>query len=170
MTSVTPIEALQRIVSAFPAEIQNSVAAQLADCLVGVIAQRLVYRPEVNIRAPECEVLDPTFPIKNFIRNRDFFKIPSALETGADQGMWTFPRYKNWLDRRTSWHVPNGSSELDAGEFVALASRQPEPALRLSGKTAEKPGAKPSANAADGERIEIEPVAGGLGEVLKKLR
>src|SRR5207342_562535 len=38
--SSTCAEALQRLVGAFPAEIQNNVAAQLADCLVGVIAQR----------------------------------------------------------------------------------------------------------------------------------
>src|SRR5208337_3616769 len=37
-------EALQRVVSAFPAEIQGSVAAQLADCLVAVISQRLRFR------------------------------------------------------------------------------------------------------------------------------
>src|SRR5204862_6398706 len=34
--SATCVEALQRIISAFPAEIQNSVAAQLADCIVAV--------------------------------------------------------------------------------------------------------------------------------------
>src|SRR3982751_1501949 len=43
-------EALQRVVGAFPAEIQNNVSAQLADCLVGVISQRLRFRPELNIR------------------------------------------------------------------------------------------------------------------------
>src|SRR5208337_3463738 len=50
-------EALQRVVGAFPAEIQNNVAAQLADCLIGVVSQRLVYRPGLNICVPECEVL-----------------------------------------------------------------------------------------------------------------
>ena len=35
--SSTCAEALQRVVSAFPAEIQSGVAAQLADCLVAVI-------------------------------------------------------------------------------------------------------------------------------------
>src|SRR5438270_8258004 len=38
-------EALQRIVSAFPAEIQGAVRAQLADCIVAVICQRLRFRP-----------------------------------------------------------------------------------------------------------------------------
>ena len=39
--SASAAEALQRLVSAFPAEIQAGVCAQLADCLVGVICQRM---------------------------------------------------------------------------------------------------------------------------------
>src|SRR5205814_5675340 len=38
--SGTCAEALQRIVLAFPSEIQNAVRAQLAECLVAVICQR----------------------------------------------------------------------------------------------------------------------------------
>ena len=79
-------EALQRVVSAFPAEIQNNIAAQLADCLIAVVSQRLQFRPNLNLCVPECEVLKATMPIKNFIRNRDFFKIISSLETGAADG------------------------------------------------------------------------------------
>src|SRR5690349_23422139 len=85
--SSTCAEALQRVVSAFPAEIQGSVASQLADCLVAVIAQRLRFRQDLNIRVPECEILVATHAVKNFIRNREFFKIASSLETGADHGM-----------------------------------------------------------------------------------
>jgi len=44
--SSTCAEALQRVVGSFPAEIQSSVAAQLADCLVAVISQRLHFRDE----------------------------------------------------------------------------------------------------------------------------
>ena len=46
----------------------------MADCLVGVITQRLRYRPDLKIRLPECEILAPSLPVKSFIRNRDFFK------------------------------------------------------------------------------------------------
>src|SRR5437899_2218759 len=109
--SSTCAEACQRVVSAFPAEIQNSVAAQLADCLIGVISQRLRFRPELNIRVPECEILVSNHAVKNFIRTRDFFKIPSALETGAEHGMWTFQRYRTWLDSRTNWYIPGQSPE-----------------------------------------------------------
>src|SRR5258705_7036042 len=104
--SSTCAEALQRVVLAFPSEIQSNVAAQLADCLVGVISQRLRFRPELNIRLPECEILMATHAVKNFIRNRDFFKIISSLETGAEHGMWSFQRYRSWVENRTNWYVP----------------------------------------------------------------
>src|ERR1041385_6590680 len=86
MHSSTCAEALQRIVFAFPAEIQSAVRAQLADCLVAVVCQRLRFRPELKMRVPECEILIPTIPIKSFIRSGDFFKIISSLEMGAEYG------------------------------------------------------------------------------------
>src|SRR2546428_12936202 len=55
--SSTCAEALQRVVSAFPSEIQSGVSAQLADCLCAVVSQRLRFRADLNIRVPECEIL-----------------------------------------------------------------------------------------------------------------
>src|SRR6266853_5795065 len=109
--SSTCAEALQRVVSAFPAEIQSGVSAQLADCLLAVISQRLRFRPEINMRVPECEILMPTNAIKNFIRNRDFFKIVSAVETGGEHGMWSFQQYRTWLDNRSKWNNPDQNPE-----------------------------------------------------------
>src|SRR5207245_8822595 len=68
--SSTCAEALQRVVAAFPSDIQNSVAAQLADCLVAVIAQRLRYRSDVSIRVSEGELLIPARPVQAHIRRR----------------------------------------------------------------------------------------------------
>lgn len=172
--SSTSVEALQRVVAAFPAEIQNTVAAQLADCLVAVISQRLQFRPDLNIRVPECEILVPTNPIKNFIRNREFFKIISVLETGADHGMWTFPRYRTWLERRTSWFIPDSRSELpddESSEGTAVLKSFPRPAP-VSKPNLSEGRSEPRANASTtsvGGRIEIQPVEGGLASLLKKL-
>src|ERR1051325_5043979 len=114
--SSTCAEALQRVVGAFSAEIQNAIAAQLADSLVAVVTQRLRFRPDLNIRVPECEILIPTIAVKTFIRNREFFKINQVMETGAEAGMWTFARYQNWLGKRTSWHLQNASEEAPDDE------------------------------------------------------
>lgn len=172
--SSTCAEALQRIVSAFPSEIQSSVASQLADCLVAVISQRLRFRPELNIRVPECEILKVSHAVKSFIRNRDFFKIVSSLETGAEHGMWTFQRYRNWLDHRTSWHIPGENPEPPDAEASEPGPAAPVlPAFTAPVKPA-KPESKtgpahlPSPPAKPPGRIEIEPVDGGFGKILKR--
>ncbi len=163
------------MVAAFPSEIQNTVAAQLADCLVAVISQRLQFRSDLNIRVPECEILVPTHSIKNFIRNREFFRIISVLETGADHGMWTFQRYRTWMEKRTKWFIPDSPSELgddDVNEapiadaplmppMPSVTTRAKFPATAsLSSLTQQHPKSG---------RIEIEPVEGGLETLLKKL-
>ena len=160
--SSTCAEAVQRIASAFPAEIQSAVCSQLADCLVGVIAQRLHFRPDLNIRVPECEVLVATHAVKNFIRNRDFFKIASALETGADHGMWTFQRYRSWVDNRKQWFIPTESSEAPDTE-----PSESEPPVALTPKIEKKPA--PVRPQKSGARIDIEPPEGGFEKILKKL-
>jgi twitching motility protein PilT len=171
--SSTCAEALQRVVSAFPAEIQSSVAAQLADCVVAVIAQHLRFRPELNIRVPECEILLPTHAVKNFIRNRDFFKITSSLETGAEHGMWTLQRYRTWLDNRKNWYVPGQTPEPAEGEAAEAAPAPLRPAaFPIASKSAKSEGkhAAPAYGPAGkaGARIEIEPGEGEFGKILKR--
>jgi twitching motility protein PilT len=90
---------------------QSAVCAQLADCLVGVVCQRLRYRPEVGLRVPECEVLMGSTPVKSIVRQGHFYKIPSAIETGAADGCWSFPRYGEWLARKTDWSQPSTAPE-----------------------------------------------------------
>ncbi len=104
-------EALSRVVSAFPPEIQGAVCAQLADCLVGVVCQRLRYRPEVGLRVPECEVLMASTAVKSIVRQGAFYKIPSVIETGAADGSWSFQRYTEWLARKTDWSQPTPAPE-----------------------------------------------------------
>jgi twitching motility protein PilT len=159
-------EALQRVVGAFPSEIQNSVAAQLADCLVGVICQRLRYRPDLKIRVPECEVLVANTAIKAFIRNRDYFKIPQVMETGADHGMWTFDRYRAWMEKRTSWFTATSESEAPDASPVESDDKPPLPPLAFAPKAAPRGGSSSDREAGP---IEIEPVEGGLEGLIREL-
>jgi twitching motility protein PilT len=171
--SSTCAEALQRVVGSFPAEIQSSVAAQVADCLVAVISQRLHFRQNLNMRVPECEVLMATNPVKNFIRNRDFFKIASFLETGAEHGMWSLHRYRAWLDKRKDWYLPDQNPEPpEETTEPASMPATPLPALAPSTKPASadsKPmTSAPPATSKSGHRIEIEPVESEFGKILKR--
>ena len=169
--SSTCAEAIQRVASAFPAEIQSAVCAQLADCLVAVVSQRLRFREDLNIRVPECEILMATHAVKNFIRTREFFKIVSALETGADHGMWSFQRYVKWLDSRTNFFVSGQTAEppdSEPADGAPVATTLPPllTAQKVDNKTtARNPSRAPDAK--DVHRIEIEPDETGFGKILK---
>jgi twitching motility protein PilT len=176
--SSTCAEAIQRVASAFPAEIQSAVCAQLADSLVAVISQRLRFREDLNIRVPECEILMATNAVKNFIRTREFFKIISAIETGADHGMWTYQRYAKWLDGRTNFYIPGKTAE-PAEDKVAddLPASSPLPALsprpaatprpERHAQPTSSPASRPAAGGSDVHRIEIDPDESGFGKILK---
>jgi twitching motility protein PilT len=170
------VEALQRVVSAFPAEIQGGVRAQLADCLVAVICQRLRYRPDLKIRLPECEILVSTMAVKSGIRSGEFFKLISAMESGAEHGMWTFARYQSWMETRKNWYVPTAEDAAESEPADAAGARNfpLPPLLPAKSPAVASPSLASSAAQAGsvlkpGRRIEIEPVAGGLEEIIRKL-
>jgi twitching motility protein PilT len=165
--SATAVEALQRMVAAFPSEIQNAIAAQLADCLAAVICQRLRFDNNLGIRLPECEILMPTHAVKNFVRRMEFYQIQSLIETGAEHGMWTFARYRAWMANRRDWFVPakelrEQNSDEIAPTRSALSVASPKPPAEKTVKPATS--AKPSSSG----RIEIEPDESGFGKILKR--
>jgi twitching motility protein PilT len=169
--SSTCAEAIQRVASAFPAEIQSAVCAQLADCLVAVISQRLRFREDLNIRVPECEILMATHAVKNFIRSREFFKIVTAIETGADHGMWTFQRYTKWLEGRKNFFIPGQNAEPpdsepadDTSDANTLSSL---PAMSRPGQNPTSPAPSRAPAAGEVHQIEIDPDEGSFGKILK---
>ncbi|MFA6033833.1 MAG: ATPase, T2SS/T4P/T4SS family [Myxococcota bacterium] len=101
--SATISEALQRVVSSFPAEIQPGICAQIADCLVGAVAQRLTFRSDPGIRVPECEVLMAGAGARASIRQGQFFKLASVMESGAADGSYSLERYRVWLTAKQDW-------------------------------------------------------------------
>ena len=103
MHSASCVEALGRVIASFPPETQSAISAQLADCLVGVIAQQLIYDPLVGLRLPVCEVLVTNHAIRGMLRKGDLFRISSVIETGREDGMWTFERYRRWLSTKGNY-------------------------------------------------------------------
>jgi twitching motility protein PilT len=106
MHSATCAEALTRICMSFPAEIQGGIRAQVADCLVGFICQRLDFLSEFNLRVPVCEVLLPSAASKGTIRGGQFSQISNVLQTGGEAGMWNFDRYERWVAQKRDWVQP----------------------------------------------------------------
>jgi twitching motility protein PilT len=105
MHSATCAEALSRLCMSFPAEIQGSIRAQVADCLVGVVCQRLDYLSELGIRVPRCEILVGNSAAKGTIRVGQFSQIANVIQAGGEDGMWSFDRYQRWMAQKTDWVV-----------------------------------------------------------------
>lgn len=106
MHSANCAEALSRICMSFPAEIQGNIRAQLADSLVGVVCQRLDYLPSVQLRVPRCEVLLASSGSKGTIRSGQFGQITNVIQSGGEDGMWTFDRYQRWIEQHRDWTRP----------------------------------------------------------------
>lgn len=104
----TVVEALERLVASFPAEVQASVCAQVADALVAVVCQRLVYKEKAHGVVPECEILQASTPVRAIIRQRNFAMLPTALESGGSDGQFTWERYREWLAHRRDFAVQPG--------------------------------------------------------------
>ena len=106
MHSASCAEALSRICMSFPAEIQSSIRAQLADALVGVVCQRLDFVAAYRLRVPRCEMLLASSAAKGTLRAGQFSQIPNVILSGGEEGMWTFERYQRWMEQKTDWVRP----------------------------------------------------------------
>jgi twitching motility protein PilT len=127
MHSATCGEALSRICMSFPAEIQGNIRAQLADCLVGVVCQRLEYLEQWHLRVPRCEMLLASSAAKGTIRAGQFGGIANVIQSGGEEGMWTFDRYQRWMEQQRDWArpllAPAGAAERELPEMVRAPVR-----------------------------------------------
>jgi hypothetical protein len=85
--------------------------------------------------------------------------------------MWSYERYQAWMSKRTQWHVPNAEDEAPDQEEAGGNDAAPTPGR--SATQVPSPETRPNLLTPDSKRpagpIEIEPVAGGLEELIKRL-
>lgn len=88
---------VNRIIDAFPGNLQDQIRTQLASTLIGVVAQTLLPRIGGG-RVAAYEVLNVTPGISNLIRENKTFRINSAIQTGAKFGMQLMDDalFKHW--------------------------------------------------------------------------
>jgi twitching motility protein PilT len=90
---------INRIIDAFPGNLQEQIRTQLSTAIIGILAQTLL--PKVGggrVAAYETLVVTPS--IANLIRENKTFRINSAIQTGAKFGMQLMDDalYKHWVD------------------------------------------------------------------------
>ncbi len=77
---------VNRIIDAFPGNLQDQIRTQLSTALIGIVAQTLLPRIGGG-RIAGYETLVVTPGIANLIRENKTFRINSAIQTGAKFGM-----------------------------------------------------------------------------------
>ena len=90
---------VNRVIDAFPGNLQDQVRTQLSTSLIGVVAQTLLPRIGGG-RVAAYEVLIVTPGIANLIRENKTFRINSAIQTGAKFGMQLMDDalFKHWRE------------------------------------------------------------------------
>jgi len=174
MHSANCAEALSRLCMSFPADLQASVRAQLADCLVGMSCQRLDFLSAHRLRVPRCEILLPSSGARGTIRAGNFSQIPNVLQSGGDEGMWTFDRYQRWMDQVNDWARPSAdtagyATRAPARPAASRATPGLAPAPAVSGAAA-KPAPRKAVPVDDvieiaGEELDLAQLA----ELAKKV-
>ena len=129
MHSATCAEALTRIGMSFAPEIQGSIRAQLADCIVAVLCQRLEFLSTHRLRVPRCELLLGSSAAKGTIRAGTFSHLANVIQSSGEEGMWSFDRYQRWIEQQRAWTavgaVPVAASAPTSGAGTASGSGTP---------------------------------------------
>ncbi len=83
------VQTIDRILDVFPPHRQQEVKVQLADCLQGVVSQRLLPRADGTGRVLAYEIMIATSAVRNLIREHATEQMLTLLQTGAKHGMCT---------------------------------------------------------------------------------
>lgn len=110
---------INRFISFFPPEIQDSIADRLSEVLIWVQSQRLVKRKDWKWRAWVYEIMINTSAVRNNIKKRQIGQIDNIMETWVKQWMITLEHYarkllETWIvaEDAVSWILNAKSNTL----------------------------------------------------------
>jgi twitching motility protein PilT len=90
-------QTISRIVDVFPPHQQEQIRVQLADALLGVVAQTLIPTIDGKSRVAALEIMVATPAVRNMIRENKVHQLPSAIQTGAREGMQSLDQHLKTL-------------------------------------------------------------------------
>jgi twitching motility protein PilT len=120
VTAPSAVAAIEQILESFPADRRGRAARSLASALRGVVSQVLVRRSQGG-RAPAREVLLNTPSVASMIRDGRTGDLPSALESGRDQGLVSMTEALLSLVREGA--VPAAEAYRKASDRTTLLAR-----------------------------------------------
>ncbi|MBM4342951.1 MAG: PilT/PilU family type 4a pilus ATPase [Deltaproteobacteria bacterium] len=84
------VQTVQRVLGWYPDSAKHQVCMDLAGCLVGIVAQRLLPRADGKGRVPAVELLAGTPGVKRLLREMRLEELPDILQAG--EGVQSFQR------------------------------------------------------------------------------
>ena len=91
---------LNRYLSFYPSDMQNSVLERMADCLVGIMSQTLVKTKDGQWRIWVFELMLNNNAVKNNLKKREIDQMQNIIETSAQNWMISMAQYaKKLLER-----------------------------------------------------------------------
>jgi twitching motility protein PilT len=88
--TIDATQTLDRIIDAHPAHQHNQVRQQLANCLKGIVGQRLVLSRDGKTRYPATEILIGNTLVRRHLLEGKTSELRKVLEAGSYYGMNTF--------------------------------------------------------------------------------
>jgi len=115
--------AVERIVNKFPENLRDQAAADIAMCLVGIVAQRLLPRAGRGGMIPANEILKATPLVRSLVEARNFKELEESMKRGRDDGMKTFNRALSDLYKAGAVSLEDGAAaSTNRDEFMLLSS------------------------------------------------
>lgn len=125
---------VNRVIDAFPGNLQDQIRTQLSTSLIGVLAQTLLPRIGGG-RVAAFESLVVTPGIGNLIRENKTFRINSAIQTGAKFGMMLMDDnlYDHWVNERITMEDALGKAQQPdvLAKRIASKRKQMEQGIEL---------------------------------------
>jgi len=112
LTADSAVQAVERLVNAFPAEEQLAIRKNIADAIQGIVNLRLVPRVGGS-RILVSEVFIPTSASRAVIRDGQFLQLANAIQTSRQEGNTS-------LDRSLAELVRVGDVKIEDAEAVAI--------------------------------------------------
>lgn len=130
--TVDAVQTIDRVIDVFPPHQQQQIRIQLANTLIGVLAQRLLRRRDGRGRLPAVEILVTTPAVRNLIREGKIHQIYSVIQTGGRLGMQLMDRHleelcrQGLIERETA--LENATDPDELGRSLDRSRREQEKA------------------------------------------
>jgi twitching motility protein PilT len=106
---------------------------------VGVLCQRLDFVETLQLRVPRCELLLASQGARGTIRSGNFSQLSNVIQSGGDDGMWSFDRYQRWMSQHKEWVRPSAATAVVDDPPATVVTRASIPKSPVKGTPVRTP-------------------------------